>query len=182
MSLDCHKKVELTCYMAPLNPTTDIATKLSPRKYWPSRDSDNLPSLSCNKLSMSDCFWNAKSQGQKELFNVAWLSQKSWAAKLHATFKSCNRYRNQTISKQVLTIARYFDSADDLDTFVCFFNFHVIINAIPRYWSPSCLTTSPIWVAISCQCQIVFETQNPSDNRIDSALLKELFNTLFPSE
>jgi len=38
MPLDCHKKVELASYMAPLNPTTDIATKLSSNKYWPSCD------------------------------------------------------------------------------------------------------------------------------------------------
>jgi len=36
MSLDCHRKVELASYMTPLNPATDIATKLSPNKYWPS--------------------------------------------------------------------------------------------------------------------------------------------------
>ena len=35
--LDCHRKVELASYMTPLNPATDIATKLSPNKYWPSR-------------------------------------------------------------------------------------------------------------------------------------------------
>ena len=59
MPLDCHRKVELASYMAPLNPATDIATKLSPNKYWSSR---------------------------------------------------------------------YFASADDLDTFVCFFDFHEIIE------------------------------------------------------
>jgi len=36
MLLDCHKKVELASYMTPLNLATDIATKLSPNKYWPS--------------------------------------------------------------------------------------------------------------------------------------------------
>jgi len=62
-----HEKVELTSYMTPLTSATDIATKLSPNKYWSSRGillpqmiliclSDNLPSLSRNKLSMSDCF------------------------------------------------------------------------------------------------------------------------------
>ena len=99
MSLDCH---ELTSYMAHLYPATDIATKLSPNKYWSSPNkywssrgillllmilirlsvlltsmrkyknkekcntqiliyelSDNLPSLSRNKLSMSDCSWMA---------------------------------------------------------------------------------------------------------------------------
>ena len=51
------------------------------------------------------------------------------ASKLHGTFKSCNRYRNQTISKQVLTIARYSAPADDLDMFVFFFfYFHEIIE------------------------------------------------------
>jgi len=35
-------------------------------------------------------------------------------------------------------------------------------NAIAGYWSPSCLTNSPIWVAISCQCQIVIRcNSNP---------------------
>jgi len=37
MPLDCHKQVELASYMTPLNPATDIATKLSPNKYWSSR-------------------------------------------------------------------------------------------------------------------------------------------------
>jgi len=60
--------------------------------------------------------------------NAAWLSQKSWAGKLHDTFKSYNGYRNQTISKQVLVIVRYSASADDLDMFVCFFYFHEIIK------------------------------------------------------
>jgi len=67
MPLDCHKKVELTSYMTPLNPAIDIAIKLSPNKYWP-----------------------------------------SW----------------------------YSAFADDLDTFVCFFNFHdnrrTKKNAIPN--------------------------------------------------
>ena len=39
-----------------------------------------------------------------------------------------NRYRNQTISKQVLAIAWYSASADDFDTFVCFIDFHEIIE------------------------------------------------------
>jgi len=33
MPLDYHKKVEVASYMTPLNPETDIATKLSPNKY-----------------------------------------------------------------------------------------------------------------------------------------------------
>ena len=37
MSLDCHRKVELASYMTPLNHATDIATKLTPNKYWPLR-------------------------------------------------------------------------------------------------------------------------------------------------
>jgi len=37
MSFDCHRKVEMASYMAPLNLATDIATKLSPNKYWPLR-------------------------------------------------------------------------------------------------------------------------------------------------
>jgi len=100
------------------------------------------------------CSWNT---GFAAICKAAWLSQKSRAGRLHGTFKSCNRYRNQTISKQVLAIARYSASTDDLYTFVCFFLFpwnnrRTKKSAIPRYWSPSCLTTSPIWVAISCQC------------------------------
>ena len=117
--------------------------------------------------SISMCFVRSWNTGFAVICNVAWLSQKSWAGKLNGTFKSYNRYHNQTISKQVLVIARYFASANDLDTFVCFFllpwdNRRTKKNAIPKYWSPSCLTTSPVWIAISCQCQIVFWWQYQS--------------------
>jgi len=71
MSLDCHKKIELASYIAPLSHATDITTKLSPNKYCRLIDNrrtkkNAIPrywspsclttsSLSRNKLSMSDC-------------------------------------------------------------------------------------------------------------------------------
>ena len=91
---------------------------------------------------ISMCFVRSWNTGFAAICNVAWLSQKNWASKLHGTFKSRDKYRNQTISKQVLAIARYSAFANDLDKFVCSFDFHEIIeeprkNAIPRYWSLS---------------------------------------------
>ena len=67
--------------------------------------------------SISMCFvrsWNTKFV---VICNAAWLSQKSWASKLHGT---------------------------DLNTFVCFFYFHEIIEEWRKmqYTDTSCLTTS----------------------------------------
>ena len=72
--------------------------------------------------SISMCFVHSWNTGFAVICNAAGLLQKSWADKLHSTFKSCNRYHNQTISKHVLAIARYSASANDLDTFVYFFD------------------------------------------------------------
>jgi len=85
------------------------------------------------------CSWNI---GFAAICKAAWLSQKSRAGKLHGTFKFCNRYCNQTISKQVLAITRYSASADDLDTFVCFFYFHEIIEEPRKMQYPD----TDLWV------------------------------------
>jgi len=78
--------------------------------------------------SISMCFVRSWNTGFAAICNVVWLSQKSRADKLHGTFKSCNRYATKTISKHVLVIAWFSAFADDLDTFVCFFYFHEIIE------------------------------------------------------
>jgi hypothetical protein len=52
------------------------------------------------------------------------LSQNNGVGAACGTFKSCNMNRSQVSSKHVLAIARYSDSADDLETITCFFDFH----------------------------------------------------------
>jgi len=86
--------------------------------------------------SISMCFVRSWKTGFVAICKATWLSQKSRADKLHDTFKSCNRYRNKIISKLVLTIARYSTSADDLDTLVCFFYFHEIIEELRKMQYP----------------------------------------------
>jgi len=78
--------------------------------------------------SISMCFVHSWNTGFAAICKAARLSQKSRVGRLDGTFKSCIRYCNQPISKQLLSIVRYSASADDLDTFVCFFDFHEIIE------------------------------------------------------
>jgi len=47
--------------------------------------------------SISICFVCSWNTGFATIYKTVWLSQKSRASKLHDTFKSCNKYYNQTI-------------------------------------------------------------------------------------
>ena len=109
--------------------------------------------------SISMRFFHSWNTRLAATYNAIWLSQNRGVAEDWVTLRSCKMYYNQVNSKQVFVMAQYSDSADDLETFVCFFDFHEIResqeNAIPCNWSACGIATCSIWIIEGLESKIV---------------------------